>query len=70
MGLFQAIAQWNTARQEKLLNEMKERGDCPDCYGRGFTIPTSEYYISPDHFECPSCNGSGRYVDWNNNTYQ
>ncbi|SER96389.1 hypothetical protein [Salipaludibacillus aurantiacus] len=70
MGLFQAISNWNANRQEKLLNQMKEQGMCPDCHGKGFNIPVSEFYISPDYFECEGCDGSGSYNDWyNNNTY-
>ncbi|WP_280769191.1 methionine aminopeptidase [Salipaludibacillus daqingensis] len=64
MRLFQAIAQWQEERQEKHLQNMKEQGLCPDCQGKGFNIPVSEFYISPSHYNCPGCNGSGSYQDW------
>ncbi|WP_416151191.1 methionine aminopeptidase [Salipaludibacillus sp. HK11] len=63
MGLFQAVSDWNTARQEKRLDLMKEKDLCPECHGRGFNIPISEFYLSSDYYECPGCSGSGRYFD-------
>ncbi|WP_234396850.1 methionine aminopeptidase [Bacillus massiliglaciei] len=66
MGLFSSISAWNAARAEKHRVKMEERGFCPDCNGRGYSpfVPT-EYHFS-DIYDCPGCNGSGKYEDWAN----
>lgn len=61
LGLLQSFSNWRNERQEKFLNEMEESGKCPDCRGRGFTLPYSAYVAG---YECPSCNGSGLFSDW------
>lgn len=61
MGLLNSFTNWKTERYEKHLNDMQGLGKCPDCRGRGFTIPYSAYTTA---YECPGCNGSGLYSDW------
>jgi len=67
VGLFQAITQWQEQRQERQIQSMQEKGLCPDCNGKGFNIPISEFYITPSYYDCPGCNGSGNYTDWTQN---
>lgn len=53
------ISDWNASQYEKKINASREKGTCPDCFGRGFYIV--EAYFDPT---CPSCNGSGLFSDW------
>ncbi|MFB4162812.1 methionine aminopeptidase [Alteribacillus sp. JSM 102045] len=71
MGLFSSIKEWKKARQEKHIANMEAKGICPDCRGRGFDLyyPV-EYYTTTPSVECPGCNGSGLFSDWNSQTSQ
>lgn len=70
MNLINAIGEWKQARYEKVISEMEPLGRCPDCRGRGFVSTlTSVYTPTFDAiFDCPGCNGSGQYTDWNTNS--
>ncbi|MGE6259161.1 methionine aminopeptidase [Heyndrickxia sporothermodurans] len=61
MGWIDSFSNWKMERYEKYLMTMQNLGKCPDCKGKGFTIPYSVYAAA---YECPSCNGSGLYSDW------
>ncbi|PTY76650.1 methionine aminopeptidase [Heyndrickxia sporothermodurans] len=61
MGIFNALSNWKTERYERHIEEMHDLGKCPDCRGRGFTLPLNAYAAV---YECPGCNGSGLYSDW------
>lgn len=64
MGLFKAISDWNTARYDRHVSNMEEKGLCPDCRGKGFNAyAPNEYYYS-NVYECSGCNGSGSFTDW------
>jgi DnaJ-class molecular chaperone len=70
MGLWDAITQWQASRYEKHVSKMEAEGKCPDCYGKGFNISVvSEYAYYTDSNECPGCNGSGSFADWNSAKY-
>ncbi|WP_027725538.1 hypothetical protein [Tuberibacillus calidus] len=64
MGLFQAISNWQTERYQRHVSRMQALDKCPDCRGRGFINVLSFDYAMP--YECPGCNGSGSYSDWEN----
>ncbi|KAA0547828.1 methionine aminopeptidase [Bacillus sp. BGMRC 2118] len=65
MGLLQSITDWNKARQERHVSTMKDKGDCPQCYGKGFhAYPGHEFSFYTASLDCPGCDGSGLYVDW------
>ncbi|MHC0036981.1 methionine aminopeptidase [Pseudoneobacillus sp. C159] len=67
MGLLSAFNDWRNTRYENHLSEMREANKCPDCYGRGFLVyPASEISYLPQSFDCPGCNGSGHFNDWEN----
>lgn len=66
MGLLNAFNEWRTTRQENHVSRMKENNKCPDCYGRGFLVYPANEYIYSNSFDCPGCNGSGLYNDWEN----
>lgn len=69
MGLLSTFNDWRTTRYENHVAEMKEENKCPDCYGRGFLIyPSSELSFHANSFDCPGCNGSGQYGEWENTT--
>ncbi|MGX2958144.1 methionine aminopeptidase [Peribacillus sp. JNUCC 23] len=70
MGLFQTISAWNTARQEKHIALMQDKGLCPDCRGRGFSSYAPYDYSYTNVYDCLGCNGSGSYVDWVETTNQ
>ena len=70
MGLFQTISAWNTARQEKHIALMQDKGLCPDCRGRGFSSYAPYEYSYTNVYDCSGCNGSGSYVDWVETTNQ
>ena len=66
LGLLNAFNDWRTSRHEKHVSKMQEMGKCPDCYGRGFIpYPASEFAYVSNALDCPGCNGSGLYTDWN-----
>jgi DnaJ-class molecular chaperone len=66
MGLFNTISEWNSQRQEKHHSKMKEKGYCPQCNGKGFhTYAGHEYAFYSSTLDCPGCEGSGTYADWN-----
>lgn len=64
MGLLNAFHQWREARYQHHLSRMRNQGKCPDCYGRGFTVYPYNEFSYYNSFECPSCQGSGNYTDW------
>lgn len=65
LGLLDAFNQWKNTRYENHLSVMKEQNKCPDCYGRGFyTFSANEFFYHAAPYDCPGCNGSGRYSDW------
>ncbi|GGE39833.1 hypothetical protein GCM10011391_18300 [Pullulanibacillus camelliae] len=66
MGWFNKFSEWNTARQEKHRSEMETLGLCPDCNGRGFIPVSGLEYTQP--FDCPGCNGTGLYSEWDGET--
>ncbi|PMC39357.1 methionine aminopeptidase [Bacillus sp. UMB0899] len=70
MDFLRGIADWKQARVEKVRTDMESLGRCPDCRGRGFTSSFTSVYLPPTYdaiFDCPGCNGSGQYEDWNGN---
>ncbi|MFC4617643.1 methionine aminopeptidase [Camelliibacillus cellulosilyticus] len=62
MNVFNAYSNWRAGRQEKHRSKMEALGKCPDCRGRGFLTLYDYEYAAP--FDCPSCDGSGLYSDW------
>jgi DnaJ-class molecular chaperone len=65
MGLLNAFNDWRNLRHENHLSQMKDLNKCPDCYGRGFLVyPAIEYLYHSFSSECPGCNGSGHYSEW------
>ncbi|MGM0873926.1 MAG: methionine aminopeptidase [Bacillota bacterium] len=67
INFINAISEWKQARYEKVKTEMESLGRCPDCRGRGFTSSLTSVY-TPTYdavFDCPGCNGSGQFTDWN-----
>jgi DnaJ-class molecular chaperone len=69
MGLLNSLLQWQETRHEKKMMKMKDEGLCPACHGKGYNLPISEFYISPDYFHCDACAGSGTYTDWEHSSY-
>jgi DnaJ-class molecular chaperone len=72
MNFINAISEWKQARYEKMKTEMESLGRCPDCRGRGFTSSLTSVY-TPTYdaiFDCPGCNGSGQFTDWNSSNEQ
>jgi DnaJ-class molecular chaperone len=69
MGLFNSFKGWREGRREKRRANMESLGLCPDCGGRGFQhVAHSEaYYMDP--LNCPGCDGSGVYSDWEENNF-
>ncbi len=66
MGLLNAFNEWRDLRIQNHVSRMKDENKCPDCTGRGFSIyPGSEFAYHASHFECPGCNGTGLYTEWN-----
>ncbi|MBU9711165.1 methionine aminopeptidase [Evansella tamaricis] len=63
MGLFNAISEWSNNRYQKKVEKMEARGHCPDCRGRGFHTFPNEYFYAPT-YDCPGCNGTGSFADW------
>jgi DnaJ-class molecular chaperone len=64
MGLLNVFNQWKETRYQNHIANMKEQGKCPDCLGKGYSVyPYNEfaYYHS---LECPGCQGSGLFLDW------
>jgi DnaJ-class molecular chaperone len=67
LSFLNAISEWKQARYEKVKTEMESLGICPDCRGKGFTSSLMSVY-TPTYdaiFDCPGCNGSGQFADWN-----
>ncbi|MEH7523517.1 hypothetical protein V7149_09565, partial [Bacillus sp. JJ1503] len=66
MGLVKAFNDWRAARYENHVAQMKDMNKCPECYGRGFMpYPANEFAFYGNLLDCPGCNGSGDYGDWN-----
>lgn len=64
MGLLNSFNQWKETRYQNHLSNMKEHGKCPDCQGRGYTVYPYNEFAYFNSFECPGCQGSGQYADW------
>lgn len=65
MGLLDAYQNWKESRYENHVNNMKSQNKCPDCYGKGFhSFPVNEFVYYSNPYDCPGCNGSGLYSDW------
>ncbi|TWE08421.1 hypothetical protein FB550_101444 [Neobacillus bataviensis] len=64
MGLLNSFNQWKEARYQNHVSTMKEQGKCPDCEGRGYTVYPYNEFAYFNSFECPGCQGSGHYADW------
>lgn len=64
MGLMNAISEWNSIRQERKIEMMREQGLCPECKGRGVHVPISDYQFSYMYYDCGGCEGSGKFTDW------
>jgi DnaJ-class molecular chaperone len=72
LNFLRGISEWKQARIEKVRADMESLGRCPDCRGRGFTSSLTSVY-TPTYdavFDCPGCNGTGQYADWNGNNDQ
>ncbi|HET7577854.1 MAG TPA: methionine aminopeptidase [Bacillales bacterium] len=66
MGFLNTFTNWRAERYEKHRSTMQAQGKCPDCNGRGFAMPPLVFDdVTP--FDCPGCNGSGQYSDWEEN---
>ncbi|KKI88725.1 hypothetical protein WQ54_29890 [Bacillus sp. SA1-12] len=72
MNLIKAFSDWNVGRNQKIRAEMEALGKCPDCRGKGFiTTLTSLHTPTYDSiFDCPGCNGTGQFSDWNSSEQQ
>ncbi len=58
---------WKEDDEQKRLEKWRERGACPACSGRGFNpmiLNEFMYLGAYDDYKCFSCNGSGRWEDW------
>ncbi|HYK73332.1 MAG TPA: methionine aminopeptidase [Pseudoneobacillus sp.] len=65
MGLINAFNEWKSAKYDNHVSQMKEINKCPDCYGKGYVIyPVMEFTYQNISSDCPGCNGSGQYSDW------
>lgn len=64
MGLLNTLNQWKETRYQNHVAAMKEQNKCPDCHGRGYTIYPYTEFAYLNSFECPGCQGSGNYSDW------
>ncbi|MDQ0228817.1 methionine aminopeptidase [Metabacillus malikii] len=66
MNIIRSISSWNAGRIEKKINEMKDIGNCPDCKGNGFITTIASYYTPSFDllYDCPGCNGTGQYSEW------
>lgn len=52
--------------KEKQMAIMQMTNRCPDCKGKGI-----HYFVGAEYFvgapmNCPSCNGTGLYTEWEN----
>lgn len=66
MGLFQSLVNWQANRFENHRANMESLGKCPECRGRGVISGGWDYeYAIPAN--CPACNGSGQYAEWEKN---
>lgn len=72
LGILNGFSQWKQSRYEKVVTDMESLGKCPDCRGKGFTSSYSSVYIPnfDAFFDCPGCNGTGNFTDWNLNQQQ
>lgn len=64
MGLLNSYIQWKENRYQNHVSNMKDQGKCPDCHGRGYTVYPYNEFAYFNSFECPGCQGSGNYSDW------
>lgn len=67
VGIINAWNDWMNARYEKRVSRMEAKGLCPDCSGRGFNTYGNEYYFGPQFFNCPGCDGTGSFQNWQGN---
>jgi RNA polymerase subunit RPABC4/transcription elongation factor Spt4 len=67
MGLLNAYNEWKNSRYQRHLTAMKDQDKCPDCFGRGYYIyPANEFVYNVNPHDCPGCNGTGTYTEWEN----
>jgi DnaJ-class molecular chaperone len=64
MGLLNAYNQWKENKYQNFVSNMKYQGKCPDCHGRGYTVYPYNEFAYFNSYECPGCQGSGLYQDW------
>lgn len=64
MGLINSFNQWRETRYQNHVSHMRTQEKCPDCYGRGFTVYPYNEFAYYNSVECPGCQGSGSYSDW------
>lgn len=66
MGILDAYNQWRVSRYDNHVSNMRSQNKCPDCRGKGYhAYPVNEFVYYTDSYECPGCNGTGQYSDWN-----
>ncbi|MDC3412139.1 methionine aminopeptidase [Aquibacillus sp. 3ASR75-11] len=65
MGLFQSFSNWRAAKYQQKVANAEENGFCPDCGGQGFSTFANEHFYTT--YDCPSCNGSGLFSEWQGN---
>lgn len=64
MGLLNRFSQWQNDRYQKRVAEMQSKGLCPDCRGSGLSMLALNEFLHTNFYDCPGCNGSGLYSDW------
>ncbi|WP_299094304.1 methionine aminopeptidase [uncultured Metabacillus sp.] len=72
MNLIRSFSQWNEKRNQRIYADMKALGKCPDCTGKGFIMTLTSIH-TPTYdsiFDCPGCNGTGQFSDWNSSEEQ
>mgnify|MGYP001308164724 CR=1 FL=1 len=63
MGLFSTFFEWQEARMEKKIAEMKAKGVCPDCQGSGLSPLTTSAFYYANIYHCETCNGTGLFTE-------
>ncbi|OIJ16800.1 hypothetical protein BKP37_04520 [Anaerobacillus alkalilacustris] len=71
MGIFNHFFDMIAANREKKLEKMRDQGICPECRGKGYHAPIGNAYVYMPSFDyrCYSCNGTGSFNDWENQTH-
>jgi DnaJ-class molecular chaperone len=69
VGLLNAFNEWRNSKYENHISQMREGDKCPDCYGRGVLIyPSTGISFYTNILDCPGCNGTGMYAEWETST--